>query len=524
MTSCANFPCPCRNSPRRPQWGRRVLATSLAIPTVIAATLVFLLFFSGPTVRLTLADIQAAVEQQAWVHIQYDVGPFKETWTNLQTGESYTTRTDGCVVYVNEQTNTRLWYWKQTGVLEQDQPTRYGPGQSPPPWKPSTAWEEIVAPFEQAVAETEPADKSPPVVDRVQDSLNGKAVVRYDRYGSDSLGKPLSLCATLGGPQYSSSLRLCTRLQLGEREKAGKEWSTGDYDFPAKGPADIYALGVPRDIPITKDVTIAPVAVQSVLDGINRAHDDFLKKYRVVIWTVRPGSPEPINGLDIIWRDGEKLRQDHHLPSFEVQQNHAPPLPQPNPADLLTWAAQTDAAVKQLMTRDREFTWRSADVAKASKPKVHVIRHNNFPLLDANAWPERIQWPTRNYKPNFQVLGSNVDSVAGCIGLRSESGNSRSDYYIDPHNDFVCMKQTQWTKRGDEWAKTRECTLAGLHRIENHVVAGSSTFVGFADPVQGFSRSTETMTIDLVPFAATDYPDGIFDSASLTTGADVEGY
>jgi hypothetical protein len=496
----------------RPRWRRPVLVTSLAVPTVTAATLVFLLF-TGPAVRLTLANIQAAVERQAWVHIRFDVGQFKESWTNLRTGEAYTTRSDGNVVYVNDQTNTRFWYWKNDGVIRQDTPTRYAPGKSPRPWTPRTAWEQIVAPLEHAVAATERADTSPPPFVSVKDTFKGRPVIRFDSYTTDSLGNRFLYAQLWADPDTHLPVRVSTRLQLADREAAGKEWSSGDYEFPATGPTDVYALGVPRGTPIAKEVTTATATVQTILDGINRAHDNFLKNYRAVIWTVRVGSVEPIDGLDIIWREGEKLRQDHHLPAFELQHNPAlPPLPQPNPTALLKWATQSEAAVKQLMDSQREYSWRSAAVAETPKAHVHVIRHGKSPLLDTNAWPERIQWPTRYHRPDFHVLDTNVDTVAGCIGLRSSNGDSRSDYYIDPKNDYVCVKQVHWIKRGTEWAKTREYELFGLHRIADRAVA------------QGVSDSTETIGIDIVPYAATDYPPAIFDPISLTTGAHVDGY
>ena len=178
------------------------------------------------------------------------------------------------------------------------------------------------------------------------------------------------------------------------------------------------------------------------------------------------------------------------------------------------------------MDNQREYSWRSAAVVKTSMPHVHVIHapRQNFHSLDTNAWPENIQWPTRYYGPDFHLLDTNVDTVAGCIGLRHGGGESRSDYYIDPENDYVCVKQVDWTRRGTEWAKTREYALSGLHRIADRVVASSRHLHGYGDPTQGLSDSTETMTIDIVPFAAADYPPAIFDPVSITTGADVEGY
>jgi len=519
IPACVPKPTP------RSRWRRPVLAASLAVPTVVAATLIFLVFFAGSAVRLTLADVEAAVQRQAWVHIRYDVGRLKEHWTNLRTGEVYATRVDGSVVYVDRQTNTRLSYWKNSGVIRQSSPTRYAPGEGPRQWTPKTAWEQIVAPLEQGVAESRRENSSDPDFVSAEDSLDGKPVIRFDRYRTDILGRRILYIQLWADPQTHLPMRIRTRLQLAHREAAGKEWSIGAYDFPATGPADLYALGVPRDTPIVKQVTAAPADVQPVLDAINQAHDKFLENYRAIRWSVRGGSAKTLDRLDIIWRDEEKVRQDHHDPAFEVQENNASPLPQPNPAAILAWASKNESSVKQLMNGDREYSWRSAAFARTSKPQARVRRHNSFPLLDQNAWPEKIQWPTRHHSPDFHLLDSNVETPVGCIGFRSGGkGNRRVDYYVDPKNDYVCVKQVIWTKRGAEWAKDREYTLSDLHRVEGRVVAGSQHFHGYGAPDRGVSASKKLFRIDVVPLAAADYPPAIFDPAALTTGANVEGY
>jgi hypothetical protein len=509
----------------RYRWRRSLLAVSLATPTVVAAILAVIFFFTGTAVRLTLADVRAAVERQAWVHIRYDVGPFKESWTNLRTGEAFTTRVEGSVVYINEQTNARLWYWKNSGVIRQDAPTRYPPGKTPRPWTRQTAWEQVVAPLEHEVATTQRANASSPSLVSAQDSLAGKPVIRFDRYGIDNLGHRFLYAQLWADPRTQLPVRVKTRLQLAYREAAGTEWSLGDYDFPATGPADLYALGVPRGTPLEKEVTTAPTTVQPVLAGINRAHDGFLKNYRAVVWTARKGGSDPIDAVDIIWRDGDKVRQDHHLPAFERQENHASPVPQPSPAALLKWATQTEATEKQLLAGRREYIWRSAAAARTSKPQVQVVPHGTFPLLATSTWPEHVQWPTRYGSPDFHLLDANAETPAGCIGLRQGGeGNFRFDYYIDSQHDYVCVKQVAWTKRGTQWVKDREYTLSDLHRIAGRVVAGSQRFHGYGDPAKRISASTENMRIDVVPLSATEYPPAIFDPALLTTGAKVEGY
>jgi hypothetical protein len=499
----------------RSRWNHPYIAASIAALGGIAAVVTFVFFLSSAT-PFTMADVQKAFEEQRWVHQHYDVGQAKDTWTNLQTGECYFTHYSGNAGYINDQTNTRLWYWAGSAVIEQDTPTIYAPGVIPRKWSPHSAWEEFVAPFAHAAATTQPVDSS---IVTVKDVLDGVPVIRFDEYSTDMTGKRFLLSQIWADPKTHLPVQEKTRLQLGEREKSGKEWSTGRYDFPTTGPADLYALGVPRDLPIHKQVTTAPTAVQPFIDGINHAHDNFIKNYRAVIWTAVPGTISSIDSLDIIWHQGEKVRDDRHLPGF-----NAPPTPL-TPQALLAWAAQHQPIQIQMIDNEREYSWWSTGLTKGPKPQVQILRHHRFPLLATQEWPESIQWPTLFYGPDFEVLSAGAETPKGCIGLRGgDSGNARMDYFIDPANDFVCMKQIAWTKRGSDWAKTREITLENLHRVNDRVVAGIQRTESFADPVKGYAASTSITTIDLVPVSDTEYPPGTFDPETLKKGATVEGY
>ena len=66
-------------------------------------------------------------------HVRYDAGQIKEQWVNLQTGEFFFIRYDGDLGYVNEAANLRLWYWRDSAVIDEDAPTIYAAGQKPAP-------------------------------------------------------------------------------------------------------------------------------------------------------------------------------------------------------------------------------------------------------------------------------------------------------------------------------------------------------------------------------------------------------
>jgi hypothetical protein len=274
-------------------------------------------------------------------------------------------------------------------------------------------------------------------------------------------------------------------------------------------------------------IDAAPDAVRPILDAINRNHDNFLKNYRAVVLTMIPDSSMPMDALDVIWREGDRVREDHHLPGVELQDHPTPPLPKRlAPVALVAWAAQHEPIAKELVDSQREYLW-FAGSAKAPRPRVQIALFHNFPhVVNDNSWPDAIQWPSRYYSAaDFHLLDANAETPAGCIGLRIGSeDNYRADYFVDPSHDYVCIKQIEWNKRGAKWAKSRVFMLSGLRRIDGHIVAETERVRSYsydnASSLASPGIVNEVTTIDLVPLTEAGYPPGIFDSASFTTGAD----
>jgi hypothetical protein len=156
---------------------------------------------------------------------------------------------------------------------------------------------------------------------------------------------------------------------------------------------------------------------------------------------------------------------------------------------------------------------------------VHVTLRNPRSLLAKTYWPAEIQWPIAEYGPDFELLDRTADTPPGCEGLRQGGdGNWRTDYYIDPQNDSICVKTIQWKKRGADWAKASEIVLSDFRRIAGRAVARTQTTVYYDDPAEGIYGSTYVVKIDLEVISPADYPPGTFDPETLTTGATMRAY
>ena len=82
------------------------------------------------------------------------------------------------------------------------------------------------------------------------------------------------------------------------------------FDYPEQGPADIYALGVPRTATIDDRVPKGELA--RLHDGVKNSRDRFPRTYLAIVTrSVRSGSrPIPM----FIWRKEEKWRREYRLP------------------------------------------------------------------------------------------------------------------------------------------------------------------------------------------------------------------
>ena len=137
------------------------------------------------------------------------------------------------------------------------------------------------------------------------DQTHGEASIRFDCYLNDAAGRRLLIRQIWADPQTRLPLTIRERLQLAEREEQKRESITGTFDFPETGPASVYDLGVARDLPISRPTTSRLAGVQEVLANAKAALERFPSRYRVVVWDNTRESE-----IDVIWRDGVKIRFD----------------------------------------------------------------------------------------------------------------------------------------------------------------------------------------------------------------------
>jgi len=494
----------------------RWLVGGIAAAVLVAVGLIVLLS-PGNGASLALADVQAATDKVAWVHVKFQGGgQIAEQWSCLRQGKWFAIRNDGDIVFGDNVKNTRLRYFKGSRYLVEDTPTIY-PGGKTPKWEPQSAWQLVVGPYEDHAGN--PTERS--WIEKAAETVDGKRLVRFDWYYKDALGRQTLGTQLWADPETRLPVKVRYRLQIGERTQPGQEWMTGTFDFPDKGPEDIHALGVPAGLPTVKTGPITAEA-RAVIDKAKKAAQSFPKTYRLVTWTNDSESE-----IDVVWRDGERIRMNRY---FNMEQYPAYHLSLPASAEQVLKWTETQNPMSIMMFADGRTYHRSnpypKDVRAADRtePTVHVsslsaksyFRTNHNPPTD-------YQWPFLDRGAPAEIVKDDPETPADCILLRFGAVDYRHDYYVDPTKNYMCIKEVHWRSRGGQLEKWREYWLFNLERASDTAwYATRHLMIDYGDAGKDIGRSHFYHDVHFTPLAPADLPAGIFDGKELLKGAKVE--
>jgi len=490
---------------------------ALAAAVVIAAALG--LYVGNPfSSSITWANMRDAFLAQQWVHVKYDNG--RETWSNLQTGDHCLKDWDGRCVAIDRTRNIRQTYDAALGQhISENRPARY-PNDIVPPWEPKTAWESVIGPWEAMAEYGRTQDWE---VERHSDSTGGRQLVRFDCYFNDAAGRRLLIRHLWADPTTRLPLTIWERLQLGDRERQKRESVTGAFDFPQTGPASIYDLGVSRDLPVAKSHDkIASASVTEVLEAGKAALKRFPPRYRVVVW-----DNERETEIEVIWRDDQRIRHDHY---FNIRANSYPEYHLALPAtaeEAFVWAKTQTPISTYLFDGEKVYTrhYQHPAVTK-SAAEARVEKSEDGFGLPMNSRPIEEQWFYAKLRPaDFEVIADAPEELSPYIGLRTNHGDIRREYYVDPEHDYLCVRNIWWKQRSGRWEKEREYEYSSFTRLPGGSwYAAKCSLVTYPDPERGTVRGGANWNLDIQLLEESDFPSGTFEGEDLLEGAKLETY
>ena len=502
---------------------RRIIMRSpfakLAAAVIVIGAFLAIQHFGGSMDRASAAwaDVRAAFLAQSWVHLKYDSG--REQWISLEDGKFYYKNEDGRKVFVDRVSNIRLIYSPDLGEhISQDRPAVY-PGGVIPPWQPKTAWEIVVGNLEamtgQVVRDTE--------VQKEIERLDNMELVRFDVYHYDAIGRRLLVRQLWANPETRLPVRIWERLQLAERKEQKREFVTGEFDFPASGPSSIYELGVNEDLPIVKEYDRIPEpSIAEVIRAGSAGLGRFPDRYRSLTWSIEGYGCT----IDVVYRNGEKI---HHNRYFSLVGQPDYSLKTPASAeDVLQWT-QPQVPVSIVVFDGRRSYTRtnphpSPSFAGHPEPTVRVLKEKS---VYTSSEPHNELWPYASIDAagSFGWIDDKPEELSDYVGLRSDRGDTRRDFYIDPEHDHICVRWIWWKERAGKWEKEREYECSDFVQLPQGQWYPSKRVLSmYPDATRGTDGSRVDWNIDIKVLEENEYPADTFNEEKLLEGAKVESY
>jgi len=522
---------------RRKLFMKSLIGAAACLAVAIAAWLVP---FFALTPSVTLAQVQAAVAEQKWLHVKYDNGD--ETWETVDGWKQGGKDAQGHLRFTDQQNNVHTSYGPGLGYINEFK------APAPPSQtklKPRTLLE--IVGFELDMPEGEATAKQKGQIaytERHADKIDGRHLVRFDHYQRDGLGQYPLMSQMWVDPQTRLPVRVRSVLQDGK-------FKVGQYDFPASGPENIYDLGAPRGLPIVAVSQAVSGDVGKVIEAARKAQDRFPGRYRLIVWPEK----EQMDSIDVIYRDGApvrkqgwsgsisvgpgeldwsgvRIRMDHY---FNVEKHQAYCLSLPATAEQVMAWAKTQVPVSIYMADDKRIFDKYGPLPapfhnKANDPgptrlRVDLRQGGREPCLPCLDVIVHEYWPVaRDHTGPYAFPADGAKTMPGTIAVRREAGDRRDDFYLDPAHDYICINQIGWEKRSGKWEKTRETKLLNLRQLpQGQWYATKKHIKDYGNPAKNIGSHEASWNLDLLLLQKDQFPPDAFNGEKLLKDSKREG-
>jgi hypothetical protein len=479
-----------------------------------------------------------------WVHLTSDI--HGETWACLDDGREFT-RSGDTVSFLDAPKHDLLTFdGKGPIVLTKartyvDMRDRFG--------RP-------VPPAAFDVVEDFPADapKKAPELERKTarvfmdydiETVDGHRLGRMDQYVRDALGEPRVETQLWIDLDARRTIRRRRRLQVAAQYKFGREFETTFFDYPATGPADLAALGVPKDTPVVdveknerswkwadqtpevrRAITGQAEAIRRFPRDFRAVTEEFAGRLVLEYWSARE---EYIDGWCGSKTGDLQFALDDIQPRHYTADNQeAFNRPRGLAEDLLgPWAdLPVDRVVAwfpleksgNIALLDGKRTYRlTRFFVAADKPRrteVHVLSggFDQLPRPLDEQW-ELVGWNRRE----MSAVPPGPDTTPGCLVIKTARDDLQNLFECDPARDFIAARKTAWRKDKDKWdvIETRAVRWKRLPGGSWFVAAWEQrqSKAGVAAPGKRPTdwREADLQRTEITPLVPDGFPKDIFD-------------
>ncbi len=526
-------------SPLR-SWRMARISASLA---GMAAAIAFAVLLLMPQ-RITLADVEAAMDRQPWIHVKFSDG--EESWTCQSQGKRFLKNANGRIQLFDDVNHLWMQY-----VPGDDHITESRPSQ-----KQLEEFKRRKRTPGVPESRPEPAGHKMPY-EREKETVGGRELLRFDTYYTDALDRRRLDHQIWVDPKTQLQVRSRRWGESRENGETEGRFVEGVYDFPETGPASIYELGVPdglkivstgpqdTDLPLSNDMEL-------ILAETRKAQARFPDRFRLLAWPILDDESPYFGGISRIYWNGNpkrtepknmftpglvdwsgvKIRQERFtgVEGEPMVRRGKIVLPESmlsmpdTPAELDSWLHGHAQATLDVSDGTRQYLY------YASRKLLQVFRINNGPALSSiqfpkNDWPREYQWPTLrfgedgmlNVTGDYRILSDPPEGVPGTVAVRLNSQPGQQfDFYLDPAHDYICIKYIQWSDADRHVSKRWEHDLSDLQQFPSgQWYATRMTSTSYGNDAEGTSGVVYKQAIDIVLLDEDEFPSDTFNGDKL---------
>ena len=397
---------------------------------------------------VTLAETLATMRTRPWIHVVQSGasdGGVYEYWECFDARTRARKLPRGRISYANYGANVMYAYNPNANKITVSFTTdSYMVG---PQWEPVKLLSEAVERAAAAGTETsrEVAVENGVRVERIQ--------VEYESEGR-------SLAVTYVR-DVARNVLLRTEATVVKDGQTSRHETT--FDYPDEGPADIYALGVPRPMQTVMDIRPegpALALVDKIQERFERGFGDYLAVV-LISWGDEDGERSPTEIAVLRQQNGRKRSDVYCAYDFK----NRPEAPSSLYAQVKeTWPDLTVAQVleiadanaldrRMLFDGERTIRWRREDgelirdemdemgVDKFKLPPAGPAPHS----LTSMVWPNlhlRVQMGSSQLKREVRLLPEDPNRP-GLVGLQFVGFAEREDYWFDPDKDYMQIERVK---------------------------------------------------------------------------------
>lgn len=292
--------------------------------------------------------------------------------------------------------------------------------------------------------------------------------------------------------QPDSKLLLYIQIKTTDSEGNSKIIGEMTFDYPKTGPADIYALGVPRDAKIINKLPSADF--QAIWDNYRQKSAEATAEYIAVVTHSSHSFPDIIDMVDVDYKSGQNHRWERHSiyktgqeiekfwPEYKKQLGDSFD-------SYLSWtqAHYKDSGYISVYLYDGRYYYSTSRDDKGNWSKMDKIQTNTSSL--PNETLGDIGWPfigktghiiEDDYaKQNSLICIERLQQ--GSINQGNVSLPGRFLYYLDPKKDYLCMRKvTEWRPDADWQENIKWLDGVAPEKIRN----GSITVENITETIQ----------------------------------------